>query len=995
MSLPRAGWAQIGGDATLGTQVNGSTIAPCTGNCVITNGTIRGTNLFHSFREFSLPNRDVAGFVTAPTIRNVIVRVTGVGEPFISTINGTIATNNPANVFLLNPNGIIFGPRAAVNIGGSFLATTGDRLQFADGTVLRTADPAPLLTLSIPIGVQMGQTPGEIRSRMRISSQVNSRFTDFALIGGNITLEGSLIFAPGHQIQLVSIGSMGAVDLSLNLDRLNLIRPINTAQQNITLNNESVLNVAASQGGGGIQLTGQNIVLNKSFLISGILRGNDNAANNRAGNITVNAQENLQLTQGAAIANEVPRGAIGQGGDIYITARNVQAFDGSNIATRTTGGGNAGKVQVTANSITLAGVSPGDTGSGIGSITLDSTGNARGGDVIVKTNLLTMAQGSTILSSNFGNGIAGDVQVTAKAILLDGSTPKNQSPTGIASQVITNVKGQGGNITVDTDSLIATNGANISASTFGIGNAGNVQVTAKTLVLEGTTPSGNASSGIFSAVNETGVGEGGDITVRTGILRMTQGAVISAKTFGKGNAGNVDIISDRISVDGVTPDGQFATTISSEVGRTGQGQGGNVTIEATALTITQGGTVAASTFGNGPAGNVQVKAHTIVLDGTAPDSGGSIASVVAPGAIGRGGTIVVDTGSLTVNHGATVSTGTAGVGDAGKINITADMIDLNGTTANGAFSSGITSQVARIGKGQGGDIRIQTKSLNVTNGAGISTSNLSRGQAGNLEITADTIRLINNSEIGAGSVSGNGANIKLNVRNLLLLRDNSNILTSAGTIQAGGNGGNININAPFILGVLRENSDIRANAFTGNGGNITITANAIYGLAFQPRLTAFSDITASSQFGLNGTVTLNTLNIDPNRGLTTLPTNLTDPSQKISQDCQPSQNTASSMRSSFVASGRGGIPISPEHPLESPVGMAPWVPLPDASADRPAVILDRVVWPVLPHPSPIVQAQGWQREPDGTVKLVSAISTGSEVQLGRTVENCLAKLRQD
>ncbi|MGI0493752.1 filamentous hemagglutinin N-terminal domain-containing protein [Alkalinema pantanalense CENA528] len=987
--LPGSSWAQIAGDGTLGTQVNGSPIAPCTGNCTITSGTLRGENLFHSFREFSLPNRDLAGFVTTPAIRNVIVRVTGLGDSFISNINGTIATSNPANVFLLNPNGIIFGPRAAVNIGGSFLATTGDRLQFSDGTVLRTNDPSPLLTLSVPIGIQMGQAPGDIRSRMRISSAVNSRFTDFALIGGNITLESSLIFAPGHQIQLASIGPGGTVDLGLNRDRLNITLPINTVQQNITLNNESVINVAASQGGGGIQLTGRNIVLNKSFLISGILRGNDNAADNQAGNITVNAQENLQLNQGSAIANEVARGAIGQGGEIVITATNVQALEGSNIATRTAGGGNAGKVQVTANIINLSGISSNDIGSGIGSLTLDSTGNARGGDIIVTTHLLTLTQGSTVLSSTFGNGIAGNVQVTAKTIILDGSSPKNQSPTGIASQVAANVRGQGGNITVQTDSLTATNGANISASTFGIGNAGNVTVKANTIVLEGTTPSGSASSGIFSAVNETGIGEGGDIIVQTGTLRMNRGATVSAKTFGIGNAGNVDIIADRISVEGVTPDGQFATSITSEVGRTGKGQGGNVTIAADGLTITQGGTVAASTFGQGPAGNVRVKASTIVLDSTSPDfAGGGIVSVVAPGAIGRGGTIGLETGSLTVTNGATVSTGTAGVGDAGKIEITAETIDLNGTTANGQ-SSGIASQVARIGQGQGGDIRIQTKSLNVTNGAGISTSNLSRGQAGNLEITADTIRLINDSEISAGSVSGNGANIVLNAHNLLLLREKSNILTSAGTIQAGGNGGNITIATPFILGVLGENSDIRANAFTGNGGNITITTNAIYGLQFQSQLTPFSDITASSQFGLNGTVTLNTLNIDPNRGLVALPTNLADPANKISQDCQPSQQASSS---SFVVSGRGGLPLSPEEPLENAVGMAQWVPLPEESTDRQSATPDRVVLPVLANPVPIVQAQGWRREPDGTVKLVSA-PMGHAVWLNGMAGACSARLR--
>ena len=177
-SAPTTTLAQIAGDGTLGTQVNGALTAPCTGNCIITNGATRGSNLFHSFQQFSLPNGDFAGFVTTPAIQNVIVRVTGVGQPFISNINGTIATVNaavtainPANFFLLNPNGIIFGSRATLNIGGSFLASTANRMQFADGTEFRTNDPAPLLTVSIPTGLQFNGTPANIQMQGSFLSQ--------------------------------------------------------------------------------------------------------------------------------------------------------------------------------------------------------------------------------------------------------------------------------------------------------------------------------------------------------------------------------------------------------------------------------------------------------------------------------------------------------------------------------------------------------------------------------------------------------------------------------------------------------------------------------------------------------------------------------------------------------------------------------------------------------------------------------------------------------
>ncbi|MHC5827249.1 MAG: filamentous hemagglutinin, partial [Nostoc sp.] len=164
------------------------------------------------------------------------------------------------------------------------------------------------------------------------------------------------------------------------------------------------------------------------------------------------------------------------------------------------------------------------------------------------------------------------------------------------------------------------------------------------------------------------------------------------------------------------------------------------------------------------------------------------------------------------------------------------------------------------------------------------------GNGGSLKITANTIRLDRQGSIQAQTESGNGGNINLQVGKLLLLRHNSAIAATAG---GNGNGGNININAPIIAGL--ENSDIIANAFNGNGGNINITTQGIFGLKYRDRLTRESDITASSQFGVSGTVQVNTIGIDPNSGLVELPANVTDPSQQIATGCAGSEG------SSFVA----------------------------------------------------------------------------------------------
>ncbi len=261
-----------------------------------------------------------------------------------------------------------------------------------------------------------------------------------------------------------------------------------------------------------------------------------------------------------------------------------------------------------------------------------------------------------------------------------------------------------------------------------------------------------------------------------------------------------------------------------------------------------------------------------------------------------------------------------------------------------------------IPTGNSGNIRINTPELVVNQLGRVTVENRGLGNSGSIEIQANSVELNGQGSINAFTNSGNGGNITLQTQDQLLLRHGSFITTNAaGT----GNGGNITINSPIIVGL--ENSDIIANAVKGNGGNIDITTQGIIGLQYRntltPRTDPTNDITASSQFNVNGTVQINNIGVDPNSGLVELPENVTDHSQQIASGCSANQG------SSFVATGRGGIPQNPNQQLTS---LRPWSDTRDISAYRNT----GAVTALIPESGEVlVQATGWRRNADGKIEI--------------------------
>ncbi|MEQ8961302.1 MAG: filamentous hemagglutinin N-terminal domain-containing protein, partial [Coleofasciculus sp. C2-GNP5-27] len=400
--------AQVTPDGTLGTQVNGS-LAPCIGGiCQITNGTRMGSNLFHSFQDFSLPTGSTAHFNNPSTIQNIFSRVTG---ETISDLDGRIQTNGTANLFLLNPNGIVFGPNARLDISGSFVASTASSMIFSDGTVFSATDsqPSPLLTISVPIGLQYGATAQEIR--LQGSELGVQPGNTLALIGGDVNLDGAQLWASGGRVELAGVAGGNTVALNVTPD-LSLLFPDEVARADVSMTNQAVVKVRG-QGGGSIAINADNLdISGASRLQAGLL----DSVGSVAGDIEINTTGAINLTNQSVITNLVQLGAMGKGGSINITTGSLTVENSASLGTATLGKGDAGSVIINAKDTVQF-----DGDNSIAGSIVETNAVGDGGDINITTGSIFLTNGAQLQVMTRGQGNAGSITIQAEdSIFLDG-----------------------------------------------------------------------------------------------------------------------------------------------------------------------------------------------------------------------------------------------------------------------------------------------------------------------------------------------------------------------------------------------------------------------------------------------------------------------------------------------------------------------------------------------------------------------------------------------
>ncbi|RCJ38695.1 hypothetical protein A6770_39440 [Nostoc minutum NIES-26] len=581
--------AQITPDSTL---PNNSNVRLDGNTTIIEGGTTRGANLFHSFSEFSVLENTTAFFNNASDVQNIFSRVTGGNS---SEINGLIKANpfGNANLFLINPNGIVFGSKGSLDIRGSFIATTANALQFGSlgnfsatnpevPSALLTINPSAFLYNQINIETIQNSSVAPAGLHLANFETYGLRVPDgksILLVGGNVTMDNGQLNAYGGRIELTGLAAPGSINLIADGDTFSTQVP-KLSRSDVFLNNGAIANVSYKNGG-SIAVNARNIDLSKNSSLNAGIEATLGSATAKAGNITLSATEAITIEEQSEIRNQVRENGIGNAGDVDITTNLLSVKGGSGIYTRSYSQGNAGNININANGEVSF------LNGSFGSTTLESTerstGVGKSGDLQILADSVLVDNGSQLKVSSLSQGNAGNINITAngQVSFLDGSFGSTTlESTGV---------GKSGDLQILADSVVVGNDSQLKVSTLGQGDAGNLTIYAP------NTVEFYSNSFAFSQV-EKGEGNGGIIKIKTGSLTLNNNSFLSASSLAIGDAGSVQIqASDNVSFANKS---KAFTTVQDG----GRGDANNISIQARSVSVTNESFLTAGTFGEGNAG---------------------------------------------------------------------------------------------------------------------------------------------------------------------------------------------------------------------------------------------------------------------------------------------------------------------------------------------------------------------------------------------------------
>ncbi|KPA10137.1 secreted protein containing Filamentous hemagglutinin [Candidatus Magnetomorum sp. HK-1] len=821
----------------------------------ITGGKSVDNNLFHSFESFNLQSGESAIFDDSGFQYN-ISRITGVDY---SWINGKI-TSYADNLYLINPNGLMFGPNASLDLSGSFYATTADYIKLGNtrdkfysnlsgNSILTSAAPSDFGFLDESISPISLQGRGEITEQEWIDNPTGLHVKSghsISFIGGDIeisngtkyvseiiipdqeteyeTIDGIDIKAPDGRINIVSVKSEGTVTLTDDD-----ILATSSSMGNININ-DSFIDISG-EGGGSLYIRGGQFVSKNSCIQSitdgdkspGIIsiHSDDIFINDgsyivsitnglgKGADISLQALNSISLigeTQnlrfdannyGSSIltysgSEDLQEGTFGSGGNVYINASDINITDGVYLSSKAYGSGDGGSFYCNAsNSMEMKGA---DIDGGWSKFIINTfglnEGSGKGGSLNINANNAIFKDGIKLVVVTDGTGNAGDLNIKATNDVLFSGLASDGYGSGI--YVSTYGTGRGGNMNIEGQNIIFTDGTNLDATAFRLGNGGNITLNASELIsFKGQDGYGGGSILFSNSIPEVlNGGSGGEININSKNLEILDGSKLDVCAYGEGRGGNINIVvAENITIAGANDLGGASgiySTSNPYITNIPSGDGGNINIEALNLYIKDGGQINASSIAtenmtshNG--GKISLIIHNeIVLSGVNKfgenrDGFGSGIYARSTGKnAGEPGSIKIKADKLVMKDGAviesTVNSQSSGTlididvtesvlitGDSSNIELdepaysqNAYLMEFNPISYNQS-TSGIfaSTKSPDTGAGDAGSIKLSTKSLTLLNGGKISTSSSGLGNAGMINLYLGSLLMDKTSSISS------------------------------------------------------------------------------------------------------------------------------------------------------------------------------------------------------------------------------------------------------
>ena len=833
-------FAQIVTDGSLGT--SGALVISGPDYAIDSNlGEIHGNNLFHSFSTFNVNTSESATFSGPVNINNIISRVTGGSG---SWIDGSLASSiDGANLFFLNPAGIMFGPNASLDLSGSFHASTADYLVLGSNGRFDAASPEnSVLTTAPPSAFGfLGNNHGDIETQN--ANLQGADVSSVSLIANNIYIQDGRIQVVDGQISLLAPASAGEV--LTNADVVTGDLSEFSQKGDIRLSNASEVFAFGSQGQ-GVFIRGGEIVVSDSSWVLSKTESDDALA---GGEININA-DSLSVESGSWVNSE----SYGQSdaGDVLVNVAEDIVVTGANlgfaskIGSTANAEGTTGKVSLVSNRLDIVGgakmisvaSSVGDSkaifvdsefvqidgvDSGIQNVSLGAGGS---GAITVESDSLEISQG-LIKTLASGAGDAGDVSLLTNDIVLSNSAQIGSDVTGT---------GTAGAVAIESQTLSIQGGSRILSNNLNeTGQINNVVIEAKeSLIIDGLSTdeqrSGlQAEGGYVLAEN----GEVKGITVNTPYLEMNSGSSINTSTLSSNRAGSVILNADRLALkeDALI---KGSTTFS--------GRGGDITVHSKeSVELSGASNIQSEALIGGDSGNISITSPELRLIERSKISASN-------GLSGATGDITLNVDVLELDTISQITSVTNGDSPGGNINV------VDGSSVVVSGGSGL-SALSNTGGGAAGVITLDAQNVTFEENSGAVLSTFGGGNGGELNIESETLRLLSGAKLESRTFStGDGGDVRVITNNIVIDGENTPIdspsgilVTSEGAdVDGHGSAGNIYIEADRLE--MLNNASIDASTTTsGQGGDITIALTGDLTLTGTSNI--FANATASGDAG--------------------------------------------------------------------------------------------------------------------------------------------------